>query len=83
MTLKDSLTLRHNKYIAYSQIWAGFCLAVYASVYFNWFEIRTSFFQTVIIDNFFLAMMFALLGLIYFRPKLSRIEQRLAPHSTS
>lgn len=77
MTSKDSLTLRHNKYIVYTQIWAAFCLSIIASDVFNVFKIETNFFQIVIINNFVLAVILGILGLMFFRWKLKEIESKI------
>ncbi len=81
MTLKDSWTLQHNKYIAYIQIWAAFCLAILASDYFNIFEIRTVVWQAIFINNWIVGISFGLIGLLFFRSKINRIEMRLAHRS--
>ncbi len=75
MTLKSSLTLRHTKYVAYVQIWAAFCLAIFASQFLGVVEIRTSTQQIIAINNFVIAILFGLTGFFFFRSRLRRIER--------
>ena len=78
MTLKESLTLQHNKYIAYAQIWAGFCLAILAADYFNVLEIRTVVLQSIVFNNWLVALGCGVMGLYFFRVKLKEIEWQVA-----
>jgi hypothetical protein len=81
MTLSNSLTLRHNKYVAYIQIWAAFCLAILASDFFNFFEIRTNIAQFFVLNNFRVALMLGVIGYMYFRSQLHFIERMArSPH---
>lgn len=81
MTLSNSLTLRHNKYVAYVQIWAAFCLTILASDFFNFFEIRTNIAQFFVLNNFLVALMLGVVGYMYFRSQLHTIERTArSPH---
>lgn len=81
MTLSNSLTLRHNKYVAYVQIWAAFCFTILASDFFNFLEIRTNIAQFFVLNNFIVAIMLGAIGYAYFRSQLHFIERTArSPH---
>ena len=77
MTAKDCLILRHAKYITYMQIYAGFCLAIMASGIFGILKIEHDLFGVIIINNFVLAVILGILGVIFFRHKLKSIENSI------
>ncbi len=78
MTTKDCLVLQHNKYIAYLQIYAGFCLAIIAGQAFRLFEVKSDLFGIIIINNFVMAVIVGVIGLVFFRSKLKAIEHGMA-----
>lgn len=52
---KNKAILIHNKYLAYTQILAVFCVALIAGQYFKLFEISSDFIGVIIINNFVFA----------------------------
>ena len=71
---KQKQILRHAKYLVYTQILAGLCIALIAGQYFNLFAISSDFFGVVIINNFVSAVIIGFVGFLFLRRKLEEIE---------
>ncbi len=77
MTSKDSFTLQHNKYVAYLQIWAAFCLAIMAGSFFGIIKIQTYIFPAIFLNNFIAAVVLGFVGLLFFRSQMHQLENRI------
>ena len=74
----DFLVLQHNRYVAYAQIWAGLCLAIWAAEFLDILEIRSTLFTFIVLNNWLVAAGLGVAGLSFFQDKLHLVENQVA-----
>ena len=77
MTLRESIPLRHEKYIAYFHVWSAFSLAMMAGDYFKILTLNIRIGNGFLLDNLLVGTVLALGGLVFLRRKLKAAEYAL------